>query len=393
MNKQIDSQEQEHRLTRLLASLPRLESSNDVALVMIFLYTTQNEATSVSLSFEAAIAKCNVTRFATILRGAPRTAEGWQAACTTILTSVDEHFMSSARLSLYKNLRQGHNEDPPSYADRFTHKLEVYNYFAGPRGKTVDEEELTRVWISGLHKATRKHVTVIMSGQSDINIKRALALARAASGVDEADTSPLQSLGQVPAYVPDTPAAPAAPLVDTAFLKQMMEKHSADSLQAMESRLAAATSDMNSRFAQSPGGAPNELPRGACAFPGCYGALHRFNNCPNARQCRHCPKYGHHSETCFTKYGVPKHMKNNRRNRSPEREDVRDRKNRDHDRERSSSVTRTRDRDRDRDRDGDRDRDRDRDGGRDRNRGKGRDNDSGDDDKKGGSRLNRKGRS
>ena len=36
MQRQIDSQEQEHELSRLMASLPRLESSNSVDLAMTF---------------------------------------------------------------------------------------------------------------------------------------------------------------------------------------------------------------------------------------------------------------------------------------------------------------------------------------------------------------------
>jgi hypothetical protein len=384
---QIAARRQERKLTRILERIVPLETSNDAALAMEFLYNTQYEATStdMDLTFQTADAQCRVARFNKTLREAPRTRAGWDDACHKIVVSISDHYLTTAKSTLNKCFVQGRLEDPTQYADRVLHRIDVYNYFARIVGKKADMEELTRTWIMGLHQELRPFVWPKVSAGSGNNIREALKLAKStheSMGLGQAQPAPMHQLGQAqpaPMHQLGLQEDPPAPAMDGALLQQIMEHHTTTMAQMIEERLQA--------FKPSDGfNQPTKFP---CALPRCKGALHRFVDCPHKQECRHCPKYGHHSEACFTQrpelrpnFGPLKrgehgtgarppyrpvspsrrHGRDQKggRDASPKRMDDRDR-DRDNGRRGSDQSDRGRDKDRERDRDRSRDRSRDRD--------------------------------
>ena len=168
MKDTLRSQEREHDLNRLIATIPPLDQAADVYLAMNFFYRTQCEAKTgdVELRFKAAIHRCSVVRFTNILRQAPFTAQGWDNACVSILTSIDRHYLSSAWAALGREMKQHLTEDPSLYADRVMMRTDIYKHFAELRGKTVDEEEIARKWINGLNPRSVKMAAAVAVASS-----------------------------------------------------------------------------------------------------------------------------------------------------------------------------------------------------------------------------------
>jgi hypothetical protein len=360
MRRTLESQERQHALTQLRLTVPRLEASSNLGLAMDFLYRIQCDANSddMELALKAAIAQCGVPRFTVFLRKAEVSRLGWDIACNSILMSIDKHFLHTAKASLGREMVQQSSDDPTQYADRVLAQLDVYVYFAGQSGKTVDLEEIARSWVGGLSQTTRVNVSVALSGKASYTIQDALEVARIAHGASTAAaTVPLQSMSQTQA-----PYTPAVPNIDGAFLKQVVDDALAQATAGVDNALAISNARLEARIAalqtaytpahggypstQAPSlgsGLPTKFP---CAFPACKGALHRFVDCPYKKQCVHCPKKGHHSEGCYKEFPGLSHFDKapygspSKRERSPDR--------RDH---RSRSRGRSRERDRDRSRD------------------------------------------
>jgi hypothetical protein len=350
------SQEREHALNRLLASVPRLVTASDLGQVMGFLYRIHCDAPSLdmALALQTAITQCTVPRFSAILRAAPVSMEGWEKACIDVLASVNKHFMQSSKESLMKEMKQYATEDPTQYADRVIAKLDVYVYFAGITRKVVDDQETARAWVAGLDPTTRVSVSVALNAVGSYTIQDALEVARIAY-MASAPAVGLQSLEH-------GPCVPQAPIYDSGFLQQMIDSavsqatagHAASNA-AIEARIAAlqppAVGSMLAAMAPEALGLPTKFP---CAYPGCRGALHRFEDCQYKRQCIHCPKWGHHSAGCYTEFPELSHFpkpvqspyKYQRgQDRSPRAMSPRAGS---HNRDRARSKGRDRDRDRDR---------------------------------------------
>jgi hypothetical protein len=358
------SQEREHNLNRLLKSVPRLTTASDLGLVMEFLYRIQCDASSMdmALALKAAVAQCGVQRFATILRAAPVSKDGWEQACVHVLASINKHFMQSSKESLMKEMKQIAGEDPTLYADRVLAKLDVYVYFAGLTRKAIDDQETARAWVAGLDSTTRMTVSVALDAKVTYSIQDALSVARIAytASSTNATDSALHMLDS-------SSFVPQAPVYDAGFLQQMIETAVSQSAASFDARLASmvpqvaqdsfdariasmvpqvAQGSINNRVvSMAPLGTPTKFP---CRHPDCHSAMHRFEDCPNRQQCIHCRKPGHHSAGCYTKFPALSHFT------KPTREPYRGAQGRD----RSPPDVRDRGRNRSRDRDRDRDRSR-----------------------------------
>ena len=346
MQATLRSQERENDLNRLIATIQPLTQATDVSLAMNFLYSTQCEAKAgdAELRFKAATNRCSVPRFNKILRDAPITVKGWDAACISVLTSIDRHYLAQAKAALYKEMKQQPAEDPALYADRIMYRTDVYKHFAELGKKTVDDEELTRKWILGLSvDSVRQSTSVAMHAMAEYSIEDALAVARVAHtacGHLAGVTTPLQSF-----------EVPSAPAIDVGYLQQCMSQ--------MEARITdmvtKGSTDMAERMAlMQASGMPTKFP---CVMPACNGAMHRWADCPHRTNCRHCSTPGHHSEACYKQHPHldhrrqkepyrPKPAFNRGRERSPPRR-------RPADRDRSPDRRRPEDRERDRPRDRD----------------------------------------
>ena len=361
MRKSLQSQEREHKLNRLIASIPALEKTNHLSGAMAFLYRTQCEATAddFELAIQAAVCRCSVQRFNKILRAASKTKMGWENACNQILDTISKHFIADTKTALTAGMIQLQHEGPAEYADRVMSQMDIYIYFAGINNKTVDEPELARAWVQGLDSITRALVSVAVDSMKTYTISDALGVARIAfnstTSIPTTARPPLQALDNFTA--PEEPmmiqqimegAAPSLQTIMDAAVAQMDAKITANGVlmnAKMDERLAA----MNSTQAGRPAGMglPTRYP---CKAPECGGALHRWDDCPVKRPCEHCSKHGHHSESCFTLAGNQKFVTGAATPTRP-RATARDRSP---DRDRDSGRDRGRGRDRDRDRVGSR---------------------------------------
>ena len=329
LKQQRESTELEHELTRLVASLPSLESANNIGLAMTFFFRVQSEAkgTTMELAFKAAETRCKVPRFLALLRVAHRTRAGWDKACHDVMKSIDDHYLSGAKQAITKGMVQARGEDPTLYADRILTMIDTYTYFASIQGRSVDIEEMARVWVDGLDAGISMTVCVALAGEATYTIKRALNAARVAHNAwvrTNGGITPLQALHHGPSplqalhsgtpilQIPAAHTQPVAPPMDAALIQKMFDDQTAQAdrryddqaahIQSMEVRL-------ESRLEAPPGVQYTRFP---CVFPACRGALHRWDDCPNRRDCRYCRKPGHHVEACFVKYPhmAPPSMRN-----------------------------------------------------------------------------------
>ena len=340
MKNTLKSQERENDLNRLIATIPALDQAADVYQAMNFFYRTECEAKvgDAELRFKAAIHRCSVVRFTNILRQAPFTVNGWNTACIAVLTSIDKHYLASAKTALKREMKQHMTEDPSLYEDRVMMRTDVYKHFAELRGKSVDEEEIARNWIAGLvPKAVRMAAAVATANMTEYAIKDALDVARVAHDActtAPADSAPLQAM------------IPGAPDIDSSYLQECMSQMNAQ-LAAMADQNALAATNMADRLASmqqtSVAPVPTKFP---CRNPVCNGALHRYKDCPLRAPCNYCESTGHPSSGCWKEFPhLDPRTKGGNSGYRP-----RERHARDHERERSPDRRRARERSRDKDR-------------------------------------------
>ena len=383
------SRERDHKLDRLITSLPVLDKANSIDSAMAFLYRTQSEANpqDMELVFQAAIHKCIVLRFAKILREGARSLEGWKATCHAILVTIDKHYLASAKTALSASMTQWASEDPATYADRVVSRMDIYLYFAELNGKVVDESELSRAWVLGLDHVSRGLVSVSVNNMASYTIMDALGLARIAydSSTQGArqQMPTLQQLAMPPGFpqvlppgigstYPFPPMMPPPPEPPMASVQSMMD----DTMSTWRQEMTAKTAALDARIAAmapAPTVGQSSYNRYPCVASECNGAYHRYDDCPYKRPCMHCGKDGHHSARCWKRPGQTQPRFNNNRDRP--RRDV----------PRFQQRGRSPDRGRDRGRPDNRPRDRSRSPARPRNDTKVQPMDSAD---KGGKRLN-----
>jgi hypothetical protein len=297
MRQQQQSQEMENALTRLLASLPTLETANDIEKAMSFFHKIQAEAESetMELAFKAALGRCRISRFNTILRTGERTPAGWKAACITIMKSIDRHFLSSAKKALNAGMKQKGGEDPMQYADRVMSHLEIYTFFANIMDKVVDTEEAARAWVDGLERGIGKIVSVSLGQLAHYTIKQALEMARDAYGAGPSDDIPPTQLNQMKGS--DSPSVPA---MDGVLIQQMLDQQAQSLSQMMDRQLGEHMDKIRTPTRHTPPpNLPPQFTKFPCPAPKCAGDRHRYYDCPNKQRCVHCSRPGHHSEACF----------------------------------------------------------------------------------------------
>ena len=297
----------ENKINRLTQMLKPLKTSSIVIDAMTFFYEIQARAPGpdMDLALQVAELLCAIPRFNTILRLSPHTMEGWTIACNTILQSIDNHFLASAKSEILRCMSQGPGEDPQAYSDRVVTKIDAFTYFSAINGKIVEAPEMARHWVDGLDLATRNHVSTILTTYPEYTITSALNLARAynRSNVLGATTqAPLQTF-----WAPKPEAPP---------MKDLVQQLVTEELRSFKDQLAANTAPTTTQH-NNP--TPNQWTMYPCILPICNGAHHRYHDCPNRQPCRFCPKIGHHSEVCFNNKNRlttndPKRPNNNYRN-------------------------------------------------------------------------------
>jgi hypothetical protein len=286
MKNTLRSQEREQNLNRLIETMPALDKSSDVYMAMNFFYRTKCEAdaSDIQLRFKASIHKCGVQRFKDILRTADHTELGWTTACSAVLTSISKQFLSESKAALAREMQQKPAEDPSMYADRVMLRMDVYSHFVVLKGKTVDEEDMARLWVQGLlPDSVRMAASVGVSNLSSYTIKDALDVARVAHSACQR-LAPVEPMRQM---------IPGPPDIDESFLQSYMDT----AFKALEARIQSM---VGTGSAPPPAeGRPTRYP---CVHPSCNRALHRWADCPLKKPCDYCHKEGHHVEGCFSKH-------------------------------------------------------------------------------------------
>jgi hypothetical protein len=368
MKETLRSQEREHDLNRLIATIPALDQTADVFLAMSFFYRTKCEAKvgDIELRLKAAIHRCSVMRFTNILRQAPHTVKGWDAACHEILDSIDKHYLTSAKSALRREMHQHITEDPSIYADRVMLRTDIYKHFAELKGKTVDDEEIARNWIEGLvPKPVKVAAAVAVAHRVSYTIKDALDVARVAHEAHSTtpeEPAPLKSM------------TPAAPEIDGSYVQECMSQMEAQ-LAAMAQQHAQSASSMAEKMAsmqsqrpayqqqtpayqqqapayqqQTPSyqrqGSDSTFTKFGCRHPDCNGAMHRWKDCPRKTVCTGCWFPGHHREGCYELHPELDHRPVGLR---PNRDRGREDRKKEYERGRSPARPKADPRDRDRD--------------------------------------------